>query len=48
VLRVRGDGQHRYVSVDQEVLSLAGLHLSSATPAAAKKPRASRRKPTRK
>ena len=48
VLRVRGDGQHRYVSVDQEVLALAGLHLSNATPAAAKKPRPSRRKPTRK
>jgi DNA-binding transcriptional ArsR family regulator len=40
VLRVRVEGQHRYVSVDQDVLALSGLHLSRDLPAAA--PRARR------
>lgn len=48
VLRVRGEGQHRYVSVDQEVLGLAGLRLTRSGPTSAKKARASRRKASRR
>lgn len=48
VLRVRGEGQHRYVSVDQEVLGLAGLHLTRSGPKPASRARASRRKPSRR
>jgi DNA-binding transcriptional ArsR family regulator len=49
VLRVRVEAQHRYVSVAQDVLELAGLHLSSGAAAADRKaPSSRRRKPAPK
>jgi DNA-binding transcriptional ArsR family regulator len=47
VLQVRVDGQHRYVSVNHDVLQVAGLQLSGA-PAASPRARAARRPPARR
>ena len=44
VLRVRGEGQHRYVSVDDALLAEAGFTLSQGGPAAGAAKRSSRRK----